>query len=447
MNVGEKLKPETKERVQQILNGNVPEGYKKTKVGIVPNEWDAKQLKHILEQVARKVSKPQEGYWRLGLRSHAKGTFHEFVDDPDSIAMEELFSVAENDLIVNITFAWEHAIALANRDDEGKLVSHRFPTYLFNGKVCPYFYKYYVIQPQFKKMLSDISPGGAGRNRVMSKSSFQKLFVVLPPLPEQEKIADIILTWDKSIVLKERLIAEKREQKNWLMQNLLTGEKRIPNCNGEWQEVRMGDVFIFEKGLSASRNDLHIDEGICYLHYGDIHKSNKSYINVKNEHTLLPKLMIPFNELNKNYLLYDGDIVFVDASEDYEGTCKYVVVKNKENIPFIAGLHTIIARAKNDLISNDFKQHCFSTFDVKKQFAIYSNGVSIYGINKSSIVKVSFLLPPLLEQTAIAEILSAADREIDLHEKQLEELKKQKKALMQLLLTGIVRVNKQGVSG
>ncbi len=137
----------------------------------------------------------------------------------------------------------------------------------------------------------------------------------------------------------------------------------------------------------------------------------------------------------------DGDVVFADASEDYEGICKYVVVKNKENIPFLAGLHTIIARPKNDLISDDFKLHCFGTFNVKKQFAFHANGISVYGISKNSIAQISFPLPPLSEQIAIANILSTADREIDLHEKQLEELKKQKKALMQLLLTGIVRVN------
>lgn len=69
-----------------------------------------------------------------------------------------------------------------------------------------------------------------------------------------------------------------------------------------------------------------------------------------------------------------------------------------------------------------------------------ANGISVYGINKNTIGKIFILLPPLCEQIAIAEILSTADREIDLHEKQLEEFKKQKKALMQLLLTGIVRV-------
>lgn len=90
--------------------------------------------------------------------------------------------------------------------------------------------------------------------------------------------------------------------------------------------------------------------------------------------------------------------MFADASEDYEGTRKYVVVKNKENIPFMAGLHTIIARSINDSIYDDFKRYCFSTYNIKRQFAIYANGISVYGISKSSIAKISSPLPPALNK-------------------------------------------------
>lgn len=270
--------------------------------------------------------------------------------------------------------------------------------------------------------------------------------ICIPSIIEQQKIASILATMDKAIQLKEQLVAEKQLQKKWLMQNLLTGKRRLPGFTDEWQEVRLGDILIFEGGLSVSRNQLHMNEGICYLHYGDIHKTNKSYIDVQDEYSSLPKLMISINKLGCNCLLLDGDIVFADASEDYEGTCKYVVIKNKKQIPFIAGLHTIIARPINDSIFNDFKRYCFNTYSVRRQFAIHANGISVYGISKNSIAKISFLLPPLPEQTAIAEILSTADHEIDLYGKQLDELKKQKKALMQLLLTGIVRVNVQEVS-
>ena len=79
----------------------------------------------------RPVDKPNEPYIRIGIRSHAKGTFQELVENPAEVNMDTLYVVKKDDIVVNITFAWEHAIALAIEEDDGKLVSHGFPTYVF----------------------------------------------------------------------------------------------------------------------------------------------------------------------------------------------------------------------------------------------------------------------------------------------------------------------------
>ncbi|MDF9407179.1 restriction endonuclease subunit S [Pelotomaculum isophthalicicum JI] len=414
------MKPEIKKRIEQIQKDVVPTGYKKTKVGIVPNEWDVIQLKYILDQIERKVAKPEVGYWRLGLRSHAKGTFHEFVDDPDSIAMEELFSVAENDLIVNITFAWEHAIALANQEDEGKLVSHRFPTYVFNDKACPFFYKYYVIQPRFKKMLSDISPGGAGRNRVMSKSSFQRLFAIHPPLPEQKKIAEILSTWDKSIELKEKLIGEKKQQKKWLMQNLLTGKKRLPGFTDELQKVKLGDVCNVVIGQSPDSKAYNKDRVGIPLIQGNA-DCQKGVTKPRLWTTQITKTC------------YAGDII--------------LTIRAPVGAVAIANQKACIGRGVSAIRPKHCQRYMYQyLLSIEDKWLKVSQGSTFDAISGNEIKKLKIIYPSTEEQTAIAEVLSTADREIDLHEKQLEELKKQKKALMQLLLTGMVRVNTQEVS-
>lgn len=456
------MNSEIKQRIGRIQKGVAPEGYKKTKVGIVPDEWDERTFESLFTFNGG-ISIPRGKLTCEGINYLHYGDVHMREKNYMDIAAEENtipkipFDISTSGCVVLEDGDILFVDASEDYDGIGKSVvvynQEKRPaiaglhTIVAKGKTNDLFrdYKRFFMQTkdvhkQFVFYATGVSVFG------VTKSNIGKIIAILPPLPEQEKIAEILSTWDKAIELKEQLIAGKKQQKKWLMQNLLTGKKRLPGFSDKWQEVRLGDMFIFERGLSASRNELRMDGGICYLHYGDIHKLNKTYINVRDEYLILPKLMISVNELNSNYLLHDGDIVFADASEDYEGTCKYIVVKNKENIPFIAGLHTIIARLINDSISDDFKQHCFSAFNVKRQFAINANGISVYGISKSSIAKISLLLPPLSEQTAIAEILSTADREIELHEKHLEELKKQKKALMQLLLTGIVRVNTREVS-
>jgi len=450
------LKPEIKKRIEQIQQNEVPEGYKKTRVNIVPNEWEERSFDSLFTFEGG-LSIPRDKLTDNGINYLHYGDIHTRGKNYMDIAAEEntmpkipfnnniSASVAiEDGDIVFVDASEDHegigkSVIVYNQEKRAAIAG--LHTILAKGKTDDLYrdYKRFFLQTKYIRKQFIFYATGVSVFGI-TKKNMGKMVAFLPPLPEQEKIAKILSLWDKAIELKEQLIAEKKQLKKWLMQNLLTGKKRLPGFEGEWQKVRLGDVFVFEGGIPASRDELHMDEGVCYLHYGDIHKSNKSYIDVKEEYSFLPKLMITVNELDNNCFLYDGDVVFVDASEDYEGTCKYVVVKNKENIPFIAGLHTIIARPINDSISDDFKRYCFSTFDVKRQFAIYANGISVYGISKNSIAKILFLLPPLPEQAAIAEVLSTADREIDLHEKQLDELKKQKKALMQLLLTGIVRV-------
>jgi type I restriction enzyme S subunit len=136
-------------------------------------EWKEKRLDEFLIPTFREVCKPNDKYLAIGVRSHAKGTFQRTDSEPDKIAMETLYQVREGDLIVNITFAWEGAIALVKKTDDGGFVSHRFPTYTFDQTVVlSEYFRQVFIQKRFRSLLDLISPGGAGRNRVLSKSNF-----------------------------------------------------------------------------------------------------------------------------------------------------------------------------------------------------------------------------------------------------------------------------------
>ncbi|MHA6896911.1 restriction endonuclease subunit S [Ralstonia pseudosolanacearum] len=192
-------------------------------------------------------------------------------------------------------------------------------------------------------------------------------------------------------------------------------------------------------GFTASRDQLSTD-GHCYLHYGDIHTSNKSYIDVSFEFPEIPKLNIPLKKVGISSLLKDGDIVFVDASEDDEGTSKHVVVINQDDIPFIPGLHTIAAKSKTDELTNLYKMYCFQTPAVKAQFRFFAVGTKVSGVSKSNIGKITISLPSVEEQTAIATILSDMDAEIATLEAKLTKARSVKRGMMQQLLTGKIRL-------
>jgi len=190
--------------------------------------WTTRRMSELVEPVKRVVQKPTEPYKALGIRSHCKGTFERFVNDPASVDMEELYVAKTGDLIVNITFAWEGAIAFVPKEHDGNLVSHRFPTYrLKESVVDPEFMRYVVTQQRFLFTLVLISPGGAGRNRVMSKRDFLDIEVSVPCLEEQRIIGTLLNLADEEIALLSQQLDAVREQKKGLMQQLLTGKKRV----------------------------------------------------------------------------------------------------------------------------------------------------------------------------------------------------------------------------
>lgn len=184
-------------------------------------DWQEKTMEQVLTPEIRELNKPSDKYLALGVRSHMKGTFQKPDSDPNDIAMEKLYIVRPNDLIVNITFAWEGAIAIAKPEDDGGLVSHRFPTYTFKSDQATHrFFKHIIQLKRFKHMLDLISPGGAGRNRVLSKSEFLKLKWMLPSVREQEKIAGFLDAIDMNLSLLNEQIELTKTFKKGLLQQM-----------------------------------------------------------------------------------------------------------------------------------------------------------------------------------------------------------------------------------
>ncbi|EAS19781.1 putative type I restriction-modification specificity subunit [Flavobacteria bacterium BBFL7] len=184
-------------------------------------DWEEKRLGEVLKQQIREIPKPKQNYLAIGIRSHVKGTFQKPDSDPNKIAMKKLFVVKENDLVVNITFAWEGAIAIVKKEDDGGLVSHRFPTYTFKeNQTCYEYFKHIIVDKKFRFTLDLISPGGAGRNRVLSKKEFLKIKWSFPSLKEQQKIATYLSALDDKIEAVQVQIEKTQEFKKGLLQQL-----------------------------------------------------------------------------------------------------------------------------------------------------------------------------------------------------------------------------------
>jgi len=306
-----------------------------------------------------------------------------------------------------------------------------------DADAVPLYIAYLLRSGEGRKLMYSLAQGAIRYN--LSKSAVKDLRVPLPPVVEQKAISESLSDADSLIRSLQQLIAKKRRIKQGAMQALLTGRERLPGFSGQWQAKPLGDLFQFSGGLSASRDQLST-RGHCYLHYGDIHGSSKTYIDVQSEYQDIPKLDISLKRVASTSLLGEGDVVFVDASEDDVGTSKHVVISNKGDTPFISGLHTIVAKSKSDDLDDLYKRHCFQTAAIRTQFYFFAVGTKVSGVSKANIAKVMLPVPPRPEQTAIARILSDMDGEVAALEVKLAKARQLKQGMMQELLTGRTRL-------
>jgi type I restriction enzyme, S subunit len=312
----------------------------------------------------------------------------------------------------------------------------------FKGNEPKYVYYFYVH--------FDLSRFSSGSGvPTLNRNDVHRQKILLPPPLEQKAIAHLLGLMDSAINSNNQLIAKKELQKKWLMQNLLTGKKRVKNdeleiMNYEWKKIKLGDVFEFLKSYSISREGLtkSYKENLIYcIHYGDIHAFYETdFLDFSNQQNI-PQIIDDNQIIYEKDYLKEGDIIMVDASEDYEGVGEVVEVVNLENKIAVGGLHTIVLRANSEIIAKIFCGYFFSSETVRNALRKVATGTSVYSVTKSQIHNLSFIIPNFLrEQTAIAKVLQTADKEIQLLKTRTEKLREQKKGLMQVLLTGKKRL-------
>ena len=364
-------------------------------------------FRDILERVEVPVNvEPDKEYVQIGIRSHGKGLFYKEPVLGKALGNKQVFWIQPNCFILNVVFAWEQAVTKTTENEIGMIGSHRFPMYRPKNDLVDIDYLiYYFLTKRGTDILEAASPGGAGRNRTLGQERFLKSKITLPPLPEQQKIAAILSTQDKVIELKEKLLAQKQQQKKYLIQQLLTGKKRLPGFNGEWQFAKLENVSKYSASAASFKTyESHLGCGPY-----PVYDATGCFGNID---------------------FYENEQPYISIVKDGAGAGRVALCKAKSST--IGTLGCIFAK-DIDLL---YLFYWMSAVD----FQIYSNGSTIPHVYYKDYKNVQVHLPCRLEQEAIVEILSTADHEIELLQKSIEAEKQKKKALMQLLLTGKVRV-------
>lgn len=297
--------------------------------------------------------------------------------------------------------------AVVTEQFEGANCHALIVTRLKQNKACPEYLSYYVNSEIGRARMKGLEVGSTILH--INTKDLKKFRVLLPSLPEQKKIAQLLSTWDKAISTTEQLLANSQQQKKALMQQLLTGKKRLHNhngqpFNGEWKDGHLSDIAKINKGKALSSKDLI--EGTYPVIAG-----GKTSPYTHNEYT-------------------HENIITVSASGAYAGFVAYHPNK-------IWASDCSVVSAKTDSCTT------FIFFLMQSQqnkiYSLQSGGAQPHIYPKDlEVLKVA--IPKLEEQQKIAAVLTSADNEIDTLKQKLDHLKQEKKALMQQLLTGKRRV-------
>lgn len=384
-------------------------------------DWEQRKFGEIVEKYEDPVETPTEGYTRLGIRSHAKGTFHSYVEKGKELETAKMFRVAADKFIVNITFGWEHAVAITDENDAGKLVSHRFPQYSFNAGMEPKFFRYLILDENFKHHLELSSPGGAGRNRVLKLSDMLQYKMNFPSEAEQKKIAAYFDDLDTLITLHQRKCEQTKTLKKYMLQKMFPqdGEKvpqiRFEGFTEDWEQRKLSEIALqtYGGGTPKTANEEFWKGNIPWIQSSDL--IEERLFNVK------PRKYISQEAISKSStkLVPQNSIAIVTR----------VGVGKLAFMPFS------YATSQDFLSLSELKiEPKFAVYALYKMMRLVSNevqGTSIKGITKDELLAKEILIPDCEEQKKIGAYLHNLDHLITLHQRKCDELKEVKKFMLQ----------------
>ena len=328
--------------------------------------------------------------------------------------------VAAGNFIVNITFGWEHAVAITDKNDAGKLVSHRFPQFSFAEGMVPEFFRYVIVDEKFRHHLWLASPGGAGRNRVLKLDEMLNYLMRFPSRDEQIKIAEFFRHLDNLITLHQRKFEKLTNVKKSMLEKMFPQngssypEIRFKGFTDPWEQRKVGDLLI-ERNQQAPMSDEY--PLMAFIANEGVAPKGERY----------DRSALVTDTVNKLYKKTEkGDFIY--SSNNLEtgsiGLNKY----GKACISPVYSIFEPTGIADSDFLGRRLVRKDFINAMVKwRQGVIYGQ----WRIHESDFLKIEITVPSVEEQRKIGAYLDQLDNLITLHQRELEKLQNIKKSMLE----------------
>lgn len=396
---------------------------------MVPNGWNIKTLNEV-SKITRLAGAEYSDVWEtnpngeiIALRGYNIGNNHINLRDVERITQEMSLKLSRSKLFKDdIVFPCVGSIGKAYlvKEDNRFHINQNIAKLTPDETVDPLYLTYCLLSKESENQIMKFNTSSSQPNVLVG--NLRKFEFQFPKtVPEQQKIAKILSTWDKAISTTEHLIDNSTQQKKALMQQLLTGKKRLldesgKQFDGEWEEVKLSEIAQITMG-SSPKSD-------AYNEIGDGLPLLQGNADIKNRKSA-PRIYT--SQITKE--CHVDDILFSVRAP--VGT----VALSNHNACIGRGIAAIKAKKNH---SQDYLYQWLLSFELK--WERYSQGSTFEAVNSDDIKSLNLSIPNYKEQQKIATVLTNADKEIELLEQQLADLQQEKKALMQVLLTGKKRV-------
>lgn len=433
------MREEIKTRIEAVRRGEIPDGYATERAMLFPLDWgEPTALNAVLTENKDRNEDLEYGVEDVLSVSGEQGIVNQIELLGRSYAGESVapYHIVETGDVVYTKSPLKnnpYGIVKQNRGKPG-VVSTLYAVYHCDSPITgQYLENYFCIDTFLNNYLKPLVKRGAKNDMKVNNEEVLLGRIPLPPLEEREKINGIIAQFDRVIELKQQLLNEKRKQKQWLMQMLLHPDSgvRLPGYTEKWKQLRLRDLGSFSKGSGISNDDCSSGDCPC-IKYGDIYVAYGEYFTDAVSHT-------EEDIFGKTPTVSEGALLFTGSGEDPKEIGKCTAYLG--NGPIAVGGDIIIMMPKRTMVNPLFLAYALNAYPAIKQKACLGQGYSIVHIYGEDIRKISVYVPPTIEeQERIAEIIKESNSAICLIEDEIAEWQQKKKALMQLLLTGLVRV-------
>lgn len=446
------MKESIKKRIEAVRRGKVPEKYSTERAMLFPDEWgtpvalnavlsenkDCNEDLRFDKEDVLSVSGEQGIVNQIDLlgRSYAGQSVapYHVVETGDVVYTKS--PLKEN----------PYGIIKQNRGVPG-IVSTLYAVYHCSTPITgQYLENYFCIDTYLNNYLKPLVKRGAKNDMKVNNEEVLLGRIPLPPLQEQERINEIITQFDRMIELKQSKIDELNKLKQVCLLEMFPQKgqtipkRRFPGFSAPWEQRKFDEVFdCTVPNNTLSRAELSYDEGtVLNVHYGDVLIKYGSVLDVQKDD--IPRIPHRCREDFNGALLQDGDVIIADTAED-ETTGKACEIGNLQGSAIVSGLHTMVCRPRNRMALG-YLGYYLNSNAYHHQLLPLMQGIKVLSLSRSNIQKTSVSYPSAVkEQQLIASYFIQLDNLITLHQRELAEVGKYKKALMQLLLTGLVRVN------